>query len=233
MALSRLEWEQFLFTPLPLEDDDDFLLVCGKAPEHGSSRIHGGRKSEQESFSLEFSCSAQNIDNIGGSQDTESIVMDVSLSTGLQELDSTHLALDREKHTREIQSGNLKRIRNILAESTARMRRDEVLVIKLEAGDTMNGYGIRVFSDSSLYAGDFLGGFRDGFGIIRWCNGHSYFGQWFKDAAQGRGVYRFPNGDSYTGIWDRGSAIGDGAFMHDNGTVFDGKTMRTDMRLFY
>jgi hypothetical protein len=230
MALYRLEWEQFLLTPLPLEDDDDFALVCEKVVEHGPSRISGGGKSEQALISLsEFSSGVQKLVKISASPDTESLAMDLSLSTGFQALDSGHLILHREKHVREIRLGNLKGIRNILAESTARMRRDEVFIIKLEAGDIMDGYGIRVFPDSSLYAGDFVGGHRHGLGILRWCNGHSYFGQWFENVAQGQGVYRFPNGDSYTGTWDRGGVIGEGSFMHDDGETFDGENSFNDM----
>ena len=140
------------------------------------------------------------------------------------------LMLDREQHCSDIQSGNLKRIKKILAQSAADMLRDgEILsqvVIKHEAGDTLDGYGIRVLPDSTLYAGDFLGGHRDGVGILRWSNGHSYHGQWLNDAAHGRGRYLFPNGDTYTGEWESGSVIGDGLFTHEDGVVFDGEHRR-------
>ena len=140
--------------------------------------------------------------------------------------DESTLMLDREQHCSDIQSGNLKRIKKILAESAADMLRDGQVAIKHEAGDTLDGYGIRVFPDSTLYAGDFLGGYRDGVGILRWSNGHSYHGQWLNDAAHGRGRYLFPNGDTYTGEWDSGSVIGDGLFTHEDGVAFDGEHRR-------
>ena len=137
---------------------------------------------------------------------------------------------DRERHCSDIQSGNLKHIKKILAESAAEMlHHGEIysqVVIKHEVGDTMDGYGIRVFPDGTLYAGDFLQGDRDGVGILRWGNGHSYHGQWLNDTAHGCGRYLFPNGDTYTGEWDSGSVIGDGLFAHEDGAVFDGEYMR-------
>jgi hypothetical protein len=143
------------------------------------------------------------------------------------------LMIDREKHCSDIQSGNLKHIKKILAESAATMLREGQDVIKHEVGDTTDGYGIRVFPDSTLYAGDFLQGNRDGVGMLRWSNGHSYYGQWLNDTAHGRGRYLFPNGDTYTGEWDSGSVIGDGSFTHEDGQFFDGTYAITWSWLLY
>ena len=215
MALYRLEWEQFLFTPLPLDDDDDFALVNRQAI--GTFGIHRADAPAPLSFSQK-----QNL-KFSAAPSPESFSVDASPSLRSQTVAATTLILHREQHACEIQSGNLKRIKNILAESVATMRREELLTIKHEAGDTMNGYGIRVFPDGTIYAGDFLGGHRDGLGALRWSNGHSYFGPWFEDVAHGRGRYKFTNGDTFTGEWDSGCEVGEGSFTHDDGEVFDGE----------
>lgn len=211
MALLRLEWEQCLLLPLPSEDDDDFTLIRG----HGQC----DHLSEVRKFS---STSAHDTSS-------KSIAQFPSVSS--QMLHTTSLIFHREQHAFEIQRGQLKNIKNILAESVAAMLSDEQVVIKHEAGDTMEGYGIRVFSDGTLYAGDFLKGNRDGVGILRWGNGDSYYGQWVDDVAHGQGLYRFSNGDSYTGKWDNGDVTGNGTFTHDDGQVFEGEC--TDVALIY
>jgi hypothetical protein len=215
MALYRLEWEQFLSMPLPLDDDDDSALF--NREKIGLHRIGRADAPAPLSFShkknLKFSAAPS----------PEAFSVDASPSLGAQMLVAGSLISNREQHACEIQLGHLKKIKNILAESVAAMRREELLTIKYEAGDTMNGYGIRVFPDGTIYAGDFLGGQRDGLGVLRWSNGHSYFGSWFEDLAHGRGRYRFPNGDIFTGEWDNGCEVGEGSFTHDDGEVFDGE----------
>jgi hypothetical protein len=189
---------------MPSEDDDDFTLIRG----HGLS---------DDSSQLRKSLSSSN------SETAPLKLIPQSPSVSSQALHAKSLMLHREQHATEIQSGQLKNIKNILAESAAAMLRDEQVLIKHEAGDTMDGYGIRVFSDGTLYAGDFLKGDRDGIGILRWGNGHSYYGRWVNDVASGQGRYRFSNGDSYTGEWDSGEVIGVGYFTHDDGQVFEGQ----------
>jgi hypothetical protein len=216
MALYRLEWEQFLFIPLPLEEDDDFALVCGQAVQHKDI------KTAKSPFLL--SLETQKHAKISATADSELHSIDSSSSLGSELLVATgDLISHRKQHVVDIQSGNLRSIKNMLAESVARQHRAEQLIIKHEAGHTTNGYGISVSSDGTLYAGDFLGGDRDGTGVLRWSNGHTYFGQWRGNVAQGRGRYRFPNGDTYTGEWDSGCEMQGGVFMHDDGEEFDGE----------
>ncbi len=207
MALLRLEWEQHVFTPLPLHDDDDYALVRGQQIEHGRS------VNPSES---------QRLSTISAS-DTAAQFIAKSPNLNSQTHHATSLISNREQHISDIHLGQLKNIKNILAESVAALLRDEQVSTKHEAGDTIDGYGIRVYSDGTLYAGDFLRGNRDGVGILRWGNGHTYYGSWVDDVAHGQGRYRFPNGDSYTGEWDSGSVIGEGSFTHEDGQVFDGE----------
>jgi len=230
MALYRLEWEQFLCTPLPSDNDDDGALLGGQSIGHGLSgdTSFSIRKMPKSQTSVTESSSFASSPKLMSAGDPGSVSRSFNQPPSLGSImpGGSTLMLDREQHCSDIQSGNLKRIKKILAESAADMLRDGQVAIKHEAGDTLDGYGIRVFPDSTLYAGDFLGGYRDGVGILRWSNGHSYHGQWLNDAAHGRGRYLFPNGDTYTGEWDSGSVIGDGLFTHEDGVVFDGEHRR-------
>jgi hypothetical protein len=63
-----------------------------------------------------------------------------------------------------------------------------------EAGDVINGYGVKLFHNGKLYAGDFVGGKRCGRGVQRWRDGHVFIGEW-KDDNRHRGEYRFSYGD--------------------------------------
>ena len=66
---------------------------------------------------------------------------------------------------------------------------------QVEAGDTRDGYGVKLFEDGRLYAGDFEGGLRSGHGVQRWPDGHVYTGLWKHDRREGEGEYRFSHGD--------------------------------------
>jgi hypothetical protein len=67
---------------------------------------------------------------------------------------------------------------------------------QVQAGDTRDGYGVKLFEDGTLYAGDFEGGIRSGYGMQRWPDGHLYFGLWKHDKRETEGEYRFSHGDS-------------------------------------
>jgi hypothetical protein len=66
---------------------------------------------------------------------------------------------------------------------------------KKEAGDTSDGYGVKLFDDDTLYAGDFEGGLKSGYGVQRWPDGHVYIGLWKQGKREGNGEYRFSYGD--------------------------------------
>jgi hypothetical protein len=66
----------------------------------------------------------------------------------------------------------------------------------VEEGNTRDGYGVKLFEDGCLYAGDFEGGQRSGFGVQRWPTGHVYIGLWKHDKREGEGEYRLSYGDT-------------------------------------
>lgn len=66
----------------------------------------------------------------------------------------------------------------------------------VEEGNTCDGYGVKLFEDGCLYAGDFEAGQRSGFGVQRWPTGHVYIGLWKYDKREGEGEYRLSYGDT-------------------------------------
>jgi hypothetical protein len=209
MALYRLEWEQFLHVPLPSPDDDDFALFRRPAVQ---------LKASEDPNLFRHSSNTVHLSKVQP---------DAAPIAAYDVFDSEALASHRQQHVSEIQMGNLKLIKKLLAESVSAMLRDEVSIVMHKVGDTSNGYGIRVFPDGTLYAGDFLRGSREGVGILRWGNGHSYYGQWLGDVAHGPGVYRFSNGDACAGVWDNGHLVGSASYAHGDGESFDGKCVNS------
>ena len=110
-----------------------------------------------------------------------------------------------------------------------------------EAGDVLNGYGIKQFEDGAIYAGDFVNGQRSGSGVQRWLDGHVYVGDWCQDVRCGRGLYRFSHGDKdgsgyiednecdrYEGEWQSGKFHGQGMCSFAS-FCFGGEPSRVDM----
>jgi hypothetical protein len=105
-----------------------------------------------------------------------------------------------------------------------------------EAGDTRDGYGVKLFADGTLYAGDFQAGLRSGYGVQRWRDGHVYRGQWKLGKREGEGEYRFSHGDSdgsgmiedhecdiYKGEWLNDMFHGTGVYRFMGGDVYTGQ----------
>lgn len=67
---------------------------------------------------------------------------------------------------------------------------------QLQAGDTLDGYGVKQFENGMLYAGDFEQGLRSGYGVQRWPDGHVYIGMWKQGKRELEGEYRFSYGDA-------------------------------------
>ncbi len=76
-----------------------------------------------------------------------------------------------------------------------RLSGSPLLAGKVEEGDTQDGYGVKLFEDGCLYAGDFEGGQKSGHGVQRWPDGHIYIGLWKCGKRNGQGEYRFSHGD--------------------------------------
>jgi hypothetical protein len=122
-------------------------------------------------------------------------------------------------------------------EACVRRLRDSPLAPgQLQAGDIRDGYGVKLFDDGKLYAGDFVGGLRSGRGVQRWPDGHVYIGQWKGGKRQGEGEYRFSHGDTdgsgviednecdiYKGEWLNDMFHGMGVYRFVGGDVYTGQ----------
>lgn len=65
----------------------------------------------------------------------------------------------------------------------------------------MHGKGLLIYSDTSMYDGEFVHGNITGHGIFVWPEGKRYEGQWVDSKMQGTGTMKWANGNKYTGEW--------------------------------
>ena len=107
-------------------------------------------------------------------------------------------------------------------------------------GDCKDGYGVAIYSDGSVYEGNFRNGYYDGQGIFTMTDGSKYEGEFYKGNFSGYGVFSYPDGTTKTGMWDRsrfageinpknvnGCVSGDcdngyGVYVNDNGDYYMG-----------
>jgi hypothetical protein len=110
-----------------------------------------------------------------------------------------------------------------------------------DAGNTRDGYGVKLFEDGVLYAGDFEEGLRSGRGVQRWPDGHVYIGQWKRGKREGQGEYRFSHGDRdgsgviednecdiYRGEWLDDMFHGMGVYTFADGDVYVGQFCKNE-----
>lgn len=110
-------------------------------------------------------------------------------------------------------------------------------------GDCENGFGIKIYPDSSRFEGNFEKGLkkngiytyksgdkyegsfnnnlRDGFGIYTYKNGEQYKGLFLNDKKE-YGSYQFKNNDVYTGSFENNLPNGYGVMKYNSGKVIEG-----------
>lgn len=111
------------------------------------------------------------------------------------------------------------------------------------SGDCQNGFGSKIYPDSSRFDGNFEKGFkkngiytyksgdtyegsftnnlRDGFGIYSYKNGETFKGLFLKDKKE-YGTYHFKNNDIYTGSFENNLPNGYGVMKYKSGKVIEG-----------
>jgi hypothetical protein len=57
------------------------------------------------------------------------------------------------------------------------------------------------YKTGSIYAGEWVGGFRHGYGTMTWKDGAIYAGEWQFGEPTNKGKFKYPNGDIYEGKW--------------------------------
>ncbi|MDX1957251.1 MAG: membrane-binding protein [Leptospiraceae bacterium] len=86
-------------------------------------------------------------------------------------------------------------------------------------GNCKNGFGKKVYYDSSSYEGHFQNWERDGKGTLLARNGKNYQGNWKAGKKNGYGKYSFSNGESYEGYFVEDHKEGKGKFTWSDGTA--------------
>ena len=83
------------------------------------------------------------------------------------------------------------------------------------------GKGHMVYSDSSMYEGDWVNDLRCGYGTYS-CREYSYIGTWDKDMPNGQGCKSFANGIEYKGSFVDSLYSGEGTMKYADGSVYVG-----------
>ena len=68
-------------------------------------------------------------------------------------------------------------------------------------GNCRNKIGTYIYSDSSIYSGEFTDKMRNGQGKIKYKDGSYYEGTWLLDKRSGTGTYVDSKGNKYDGLW--------------------------------
>ena len=71
-------------------------------------------------------------------------------------------------------------------------------------GNCLNGNGIFLHPDGSIYSGDFKNGDKNGVGICFYPGQMVYRGNWSNGLPDGRGTMELANGERQAGLWEKG-----------------------------
>lgn len=71
-------------------------------------------------------------------------------------------------------------------------------------GDCLNGHGIFIYGDHSIYIGKFRDGKANGQGTCYYSTGTKYVGEWSDHQFHGIGTYYFEDGQADHGVWTFG-----------------------------
>jgi hypothetical protein len=89
-----------------------------------------------------------------------------------------------------------------------------------------HGYGIKTYSDGSIYLGDWFEGVRHSVkNKASWSrnDGLQYDGTWLNDLKHGSGVLRYPDGSVYRGEFAKGYEHGHGVKTYPDDSKFEGR----------
>lgn len=70
-----------------------------------------------------------------------------------------------------------------------------------KSGNCINGKGVFVYNDNTVYEGEFLNGKPHGYGICQFADGDIYVGYWKNNFFEGKGTFYYSNGEIITGNW--------------------------------
>lgn len=93
----------------------------------------------------------------------------------------------------------------------------------------LNGIGIGIWNDDTIYRGEFRKFLKNGIGLYRWPDGTLYKGEWKNNNINGTGVLSFNDGRIYEGEFVDGKLEGIGLFVWPDGKKYIGK-YKNDLR---
>ncbi|GJM96318.1 hypothetical protein PR202_ga13141 [Eleusine coracana subsp. coracana] len=86
----------------------------------------------------------------------------------------------------------------------------------------MTGRGIIQWPSGASYDGDLRGGFIDGAGTFKGVDGSVYRGSWRMNKKHGMGTMSYSNSDTYEGFWNEGLPDGFGKYTWAGGNIYIG-----------
>ncbi len=86
-----------------------------------------------------------------------------------------------------------------------------------------NGQGTYTRPNGSQYVGQYKNGKRNGQGTMTLPDGTQYVGQWKNDEMNGQGTLNYPDGAQYVGQWKDGKPNGQGTFTWSDGSKYVGQ----------
>ncbi|XP_051145346.1 phosphatidylinositol 4-phosphate 5-kinase 7-like isoform X2 [Andrographis paniculata] len=89
-------------------------------------------------------------------------------------------------------------------------------------GGKMTGKGKIFWPSQAKYEGDFSGGYIHGFGTFLGCDSSIYVGSLNMNSPHGIGRKQYPNSDVYEGCWKEAIREGSGRYVWSNGNMYIG-----------
>lgn len=88
-----------------------------------------------------------------------------------------------------------------------------------------HGNGVKVYSDGSVYYGEWMNGMRHTHGRGTWLrpDGSQYEGSWQEDQKHGNGMQTYPDGGTYVGEFAKGYEHGHGIKKYIDKSIFEGR----------
>ncbi|KAL1222847.1 Phosphatidylinositol 4-phosphate 5-kinase 7 [Cardamine amara subsp. amara] len=93
----------------------------------------------------------------------------------------------------------------------------------------ISGKGKLMWSTGAIYEGDFSGGYLHGFGTMTSPDGSVYSGAWRMNVRHGLGRKEYCNSDLYDGSWKEGLQDGRGSYSWTNGNRYIGNWKKGQM----
>lgn len=101
---------------------------------------------------------------------------------------------------------------------------------EIDAKANRHGHGKMMFTDGSVYEGQWMNDQKNGMGIVHYPSGNIYEGSFLNDQKEGFGKFYYKSkGEMYEGYWQKDQKNGQGTYVFNNRNMFSGFFFR-DMK---